>query len=472
MAIATMLRTETKRFIVKRSELTTEKLFVEYYLPEYKELLAKLSRGRYPIRPLKELAVRMFDGPFGSDRRVEMYQETGIPYLRVKDVQPGGINTEALVFIPPEKHEQLSRSRVVPGDLLITIAGRLGTAAVFPASLREGNITGHIVGIELSPDVDPDYVAAFINSPLCAFQVTRLGQRTTRPELNITELGQLLIPVPNKQLQYQIAHLVRTAYASRLSKRAEATKVLRSIDYAVLQQVGISLACSEHKRRFAISVTKMAGNRFDVGPYASNFDPSKYPTIAWTALSSLADVPTNTKHPSREPKKEFNYIGMSDVDDETGEVRVQHLYGHEIAANKAEFLGNDVVFARIEPCVYNRKIALIPPDLLEAVGSTELLIARPKPGSTPGFLLWMLRSELIQQQIAGMMTVATGRRRLPNTAFAELLIPSVPPASQVQIADQAFQMRDAAKVLIEDADKIVEEAETKVAALILGETLN
>jgi type I restriction enzyme, S subunit len=132
MAIATMLRTETKRFIVKRSELTTEKLFVEYYLPEYKELLAKLSRGRYPIRPLKELAVRMFDGPFGSDRRVEMYQETGIPYLRVKDVQPGGINTEALVFIPPEKHEQLSRSRVVPGDLLITIAGRLGTAETSP----------------------------------------------------------------------------------------------------------------------------------------------------------------------------------------------------------------------------------------------------------------------------------------------------------------------------------------------------
>ena len=90
----------------------------------------------------------MFDGPFGSDRTIDMYQESGIPFIRVKDVLPEGINTEELKYISQEKHESIIRSRVVPGNVLMTIAGRLGTAAVFPETLIEGNITGHIVGVQ------------------------------------------------------------------------------------------------------------------------------------------------------------------------------------------------------------------------------------------------------------------------------------------------------------------------------------
>jgi hypothetical protein len=71
--------------------------------------------------------------------------------MRVKDVLPEGIDQRALMYISQAKHADFSRSRVVPGNVLMTIAGRVGTAAVFPADLVEGNITGHIVGIEL-PD--------------------------------------------------------------------------------------------------------------------------------------------------------------------------------------------------------------------------------------------------------------------------------------------------------------------------------
>lgn len=131
---------------------------------------------------------------------------------------------------------------------------------------------------------------------------------------------------------------------------------------------------------------------------------------------------------------------MPNVDDITGEVNIQRLKGKEIKANKTVFKGGDVVFARIEPCIYNRKIALIPDDVKQALGSTELLVARAKPNrAKPEFLLWILRSELVQHQIMGYMTGTTGRRRLPNEAFASLQFPLVPLDKQQQIAEQATQ---------------------------------
>jgi type I restriction enzyme, S subunit len=183
MAISTN-RGDRTHFLVKRSQLTTSKIFVEFYLPEYQERLDALSNAPYPLKPLKKVASRLFDGPFGSNRKVDMYQDSGIPFVRVKDVLPTGIDLSDVKYVSEEKHQELNRSRVVPGNVLITIAGRVGTAAVFPDFLEEGNITGHIAGIDLPEDVNPYYVAAFLNSQFGEFQVIRLSHRTTRPELN------------------------------------------------------------------------------------------------------------------------------------------------------------------------------------------------------------------------------------------------------------------------------------------------
>src|SRR5690242_6213803 len=95
----------TRHFLLRRSELSTLKMFVEFYQPETQELLRRLREGAYHARPLAEISRRLFDGPFGSDRKIEMYQSSGIPYIRVKDVLPEGINQRELVYISQEKHE-------------------------------------------------------------------------------------------------------------------------------------------------------------------------------------------------------------------------------------------------------------------------------------------------------------------------------------------------------------------------------
>jgi len=158
-----------------------------------------------------------------------------------------------------------------------------------------------------------------------------------------------------------------------------------------------------------------------------------------------------------------------DLDELSGEVNIKKILGKDIKANKIVLKGNDLVFARIEPCIYNGKIALIPSGIKEALGSTELLITRAKPNVLPSFLLWILRSELIQRQIAGKMTRTTGRRRLPITVFASIQLPKVCLKLQKLIADEATRRRNEAKQLLTEAENIVSEAKARVERMILGE---
>ena len=457
--------------VIKRSDLNTNKIFAEFYLPENRQLLDKLeSFGKYPLSNLKEFSQRMFDGPFGSNRKVDMYQKSGIPYVRVKQVRHEGIDIDDLVYISEEKHQKIIRSRVVPGNVLLTIAGsQLGKAAVFPDVFEEGNITGHIAGIEVKESINPHYLCLFINSRFGKEQILLLSHRSTRKEMNLREISQIKVPFPPRKVQDRIAQIMQEAYGDRYEKLNAASNLLSGIDDFILTKLGINLEKSQRQKYFTVPSKEVIGGRFDVESISNSFDKSQYPNVQWTSLKEVANLPTKNEVASKQPDKYFSYIGMPDIDNIYGEVNISEIPGKSIKANKIIIQGNDVVFARIEPCIYNLKIALIPSDIDKALGSTELLIARPKSDTLPAFLFWILRSQLIQQQILGQVTGTTGRRRLPKQVFASLQIPVVSREEQKLIADEAMQRKDVAKALWVEAEKIITDARELVERIILGE---
>lgn len=453
---------------MKRHELATIKLFVEFYLPQYQGLLDALKRSPYPLVPLRDISVRMFDGPFGSNRKVDMYRDSGIPYVRVKDVLLEGVNVGGLTYISEEKHQEIIRSRVVPGNVLITIAGRVGTAAVFPDAFPEGNITGHIAGVEAQEQINPHYLAAFINSWLGEFQIKRWSHRTTRPELNLRELEQVLISVPPRSIQDEIAEVVQNGYAVQAEKLRMARELRQSVDPQVLSDLEIAIGAHQDNKRFVVPADHFWGNRFDIGPWANEVNVEGISAVETVPLHELAELPYQTRIASKTPDVTFNYIGMADVDDSTGEVNCRQLLGSEINSNKVLLKGGDIVFARIEPCIYNRKTALIPYEIESALGSTELLVVRAKPGVSREFLLLILRSDFIQRQIVGRVTGTTGRRRLPNATLAELRIPSVSLDVQSRIGAKVNAIKESVKKLEGDASHTVNDAKKCVEEILLG----
>ncbi|MGI1850083.1 hypothetical protein [Rhodococcus sp. SJ] len=96
------------------------------------------------------------------------------------------------------------------------------------------------------------------------------------------------------------------------------------------------------------------------------------------------------------------------------EVGVRHPISYEQRGSRAGIRarGNDVLFARITPCLENGKVALLPAIIEPTGGSTEFIVIRPTPAVDPAFLYyWCLHPDVrnnAQHQMAGV----TGRMRL------------------------------------------------------------
>jgi restriction endonuclease S subunit len=118
---------------------------------------------------------------------------------------------------------QLARSQLIPGDVLITITGRIGTSAVVPENLTQCNINQHIVRIRLNEyKIDPYFLAAFLNSFAGLFQSERESYGTTREALPYYCLEKLLIPIANTSLQKR----VRAKILEAQDAQKEAKKIL------------------------------------------------------------------------------------------------------------------------------------------------------------------------------------------------------------------------------------------------------
>ncbi|MCX6032963.1 MAG: restriction endonuclease subunit S [Chloroflexi bacterium] len=399
-----------------------------------------------------------------------------VTYVRVTDMRTNmEVDYEQTLRVPEEYYRH-ARARLRKHDVLLAVKGASIASDKSVAFVEEPFpahtiVNGTIFRFQVKKGHNPFFVAVMLDSEILKRQIRDLQiSNNAVSYVDKPSIHALRIPFPPRAVQDRIAQLMQDAYAARRAKLAEAQQLRSNLDQDLLRELGIMLGKQTNKKHFLVQSSGLTGRRFDVGPYANDFtttqDNAGYPLVA---LHALAQLPREAKIASKKPSQEFAYIGMSDVNEVTGEVNVQRLVGNRIRANKTRFRGGDIVFARIEPCIYNRKIALVPTDIEEALGSTEFLVARPKEGMSSEFLLLLLRSELVQRQIAGKMTGTTGRRRLPHTAFANLTLPLVPIDVQRRVADALDRCRQRAKVLEREAEAVIIDAKTRVERMILGE---
>ena len=198
-------------FIVQSSELnvgnTTRRLDAAYFNPDYFATLAQLDemsteRGWEVVvlDDLLDASNRKGALTGGATPLGARYPDYGPKFIRVQNVHPNRLDwsLETDACIPTDIHNgQLSRSQLQPGDVVFTITGSYGNAAVVPDNFAPANINQHSVRIRVDRDrVKPEYLAAFLNSSLCRPQVDRTATGSSRPALDYRSVRQLRILVP------------------------------------------------------------------------------------------------------------------------------------------------------------------------------------------------------------------------------------------------------------------------------------
>lgn len=230
--------------IVSSQELSkTLRIDAEYYQPRYLDNIRFLQHeGSHEVVSLGSQLISISGGatPLGAS-----YSRDGIPFLRVQNIMPGYLNLEDVTYIQPEVHfNLLKRSRLNPGDVLLTITGMsYGKASYVPTDLGEANINQHSVRMKFNADFLPEYVATFLNSRFGKLQSDMKVTGVTRPALDYGEIRTVLIPKIQMTIQENIKELLERSQTQRVLAQSlfvEASNLVSS-------ELGLEISSVDHQ---------------------------------------------------------------------------------------------------------------------------------------------------------------------------------------------------------------------------------
>ncbi len=156
-------------------------------------------------------------------------------------------------------------------------------------------------------------------------------------------------------------------------------------------------------------------------------------------IARFAEVnPSRRGQLNLEPTQTVTFVPMAAVDDKTGTIirpEVREFY--EVSKGYTWFRDEDVIFARITPCMQNGKAALAR-DLANGngFGSTEFHVLRPKHNLMGEWLHALVRQRSFREDAAKHLTGTAGQQRVPQTFLEHKAIPVPPVAEQHKIVAQ------------------------------------
>jgi type I restriction enzyme S subunit len=146
------------------------------------------------------------DGPFGSNLKATEYVDSGIPLLRIQNVDRNAFKGKGIQYLTEQKAKSLIRHSFNGGDLVLNKLGEpTGKACIIPEYLSFGIIVADLIRIRVNEEVhDKQFLIHCINSPMVAAQFTGLAKGVTRQRVNLSQVRSLKIPLPPLEEQHRI----------------------------------------------------------------------------------------------------------------------------------------------------------------------------------------------------------------------------------------------------------------------------
>jgi len=211
----------------------TMRLDAHYFDPRYfatMNMLDRVAKAKgWKIEPLEKLLCESNTKlAGGATPKGASYPDEGPKFIRVQNVRPYRLEWDPDdPCIDTRTHEKLlKRSQLHAGDVVLTITGTYGIAAVVPDNFGLANINQHSVKIEVNDKIIlPEYLCVFLNSNLCRSQFDRAATGSSRFALDYPAIRNLRILYPSDKNEQQCIAgdiMRQLAESSELRKQADA----------------------------------------------------------------------------------------------------------------------------------------------------------------------------------------------------------------------------------------------------------
>ena len=167
------------------------------------------------------------------------FVETGINYIKVEALTfDGTINPSKFAFISEEANEKLKRSIIQEGDILFSMAGMvLGKTAVVKKEYLPANTNQALAIIRLDFEkAIPKFVDYFIRQNSFFNYVNTSTGQSAQPNINLEEIGNLVIKLPSKQIQQTIASIL-SSLDDKIELNRQTNQTLEAIAQTLFKEM-------------------------------------------------------------------------------------------------------------------------------------------------------------------------------------------------------------------------------------------
>ncbi|MFH1527057.1 MAG: restriction endonuclease subunit S [Bacteroidota bacterium] len=163
---------------------------------------------------------------------------TGINFIKAESILiDGRIDSSKFVFIDDFTHNKLKRSQLAEGDILFSMAGMvLGKSAVVRKKHLPANTNQALALIRLKTDkVNPFFVNYFMRQKEFFNYVNTSTGQSAQPNINLEEIGNLEIGVPEIRTQNRIVSIL-SALDDKIELNRQTNQTLEAIAQAIYKE--------------------------------------------------------------------------------------------------------------------------------------------------------------------------------------------------------------------------------------------
>jgi type I restriction enzyme S subunit len=367
----------------------------------------------------------------------------GVPMIRAQDYSKGWVALENLYRVSPDIDKAYKRSKVINGDVLLTIVGSVGNVSKVPPLFCGSNITQQTARLSFNSKVaEADYYLNILQFNIGKNQISNYTKSGVQPSLNLADIEKFILPLPPLPEQ--------TAIATALS---DADALIESLEQLIAKKSAIKQGAMQElltgKRRLPGFGNGKGYKQTEVGTI-----PEDWPILNFREIVSLY-----IDYRGRTPKKlgmdwgNGDILALSANNVQMGKIdpSKEPTYGSEELYRKwmlhGECKPNDVLLTMEAPL---GNIARIP-DTRKYILSQRVLLIRPQNWIDSRFLSFFMMGRFFQNQLqfnsSGTTAKGIQRRKLD---LISIYLP-------IETAEQT-----AIFTVLSDMDSEIESLETKL----------
>lgn len=456
----------------------------------------------YPI-PYNWVWTRLGDlgdykkGPFGSSLTKSMFVEKGIDTIKVYE-QKNAIQKNAKIgnyYITKSYFlEAMTGFEVKPSDIIVSCAGTVGETYIIPNNAEKGIINQALMKISLKDDIEKTYYLQYFDyflkeeskekskgtaikniPPFKVFKEFPFPLPPLNEQKRIVEkldflfdktkkakeiIGEIKIDIENRKIS-----ILDRAFKGTLTSKwrnenkvSDVKELLKSINDEKIKKW--EEECLQAEKDGNKKPKKPIIREVEDMIVPVDEQPYKLPdSWVWVRLGEVVEVNPNKIKIDIGENELVDFIPMKNVSESSPEIIEKNFEKFkDLQKGYTQFIKNDILFAKITPCMENGKTAIIS-DLKEKIGygSTEFHILRSTKIINNKLLYNFLKQKGFREDARYNMTGSVGFRRVPTEFMKSYPFPLPPLEEQqeiVRILDEVLENENKVKELLELEERI------------------